>query len=86
MLDPAPRVVLDPEIGMLAVGATASDSQIASDIYYHTMPVLTRAEDHLGGYQALPEGDSSKSSTGSWNKPNSGGMQTRRHSRAWRRW
>ena len=57
MLDPAPRVVVDPEIGMLAVGATASDSQIASDIYHHTMPVLTRAEDHLGGYTALPEGD-----------------------------
>ena len=57
MLDPAPRVVVDAEIGMLAVGATASDSQIASDIYYHTMPVLTRAEDHLGGYAALPEGD-----------------------------
>ncbi len=57
MLDPAPRVVVDPEIGMLAVGATASDSQIASDIYHHTMPVLSRAEDHLGGYAALPEGD-----------------------------
>ncbi|MDE0234710.1 MAG: bifunctional aldolase/short-chain dehydrogenase [bacterium] len=57
MLDPAPRVVLDPEIGMLAVGATTSDSRIASDIYRHTMPVLTRAEDHLGGYAALPEGD-----------------------------
>lgn len=57
MLDPAPRVVVDPEIGMLAAGATASDSRIASDIYYHTMPVLSRAEDHLGGYEALPEGD-----------------------------
>ena len=31
--------------------------QIASDIYHHTMPVLTRAEDHLGGYAALPEGE-----------------------------
>lgn len=57
MLDPAPRVVLDPEIGMLAVGATASDAKVASDIYHHTIPVVTRAEDHLGGYQALGEGD-----------------------------
>ena len=57
MLDPAPRVVLDPEIGMLAVGATASDAKVASDIYHHTIPVVTRAEDHLGGYQALSEGD-----------------------------
>lgn len=57
MLDPAPRVVLDSEIGMLAVGATASDAKVASDIYHHTIPVVTRAEDHLGGYQALSEGD-----------------------------
>ena len=57
MLDPAPRVVVDPEIGMLAVGATASAAGVASDIYHHTMPVLVRSEDHLGGYQALPEGD-----------------------------
>ena len=57
MLDPAPRVVLDPEIGMLAVGASASDAKIASDIYHHTIPAVTRAEDHLGGYAALPEGD-----------------------------
>ena len=57
MLDPAPRVVLDPELGMLTIGATASAAEIASDIYSHTMTALTRAEDHLGGYQALPEGD-----------------------------
>lgn len=53
MLDPAPRVVLDPELGMLAIGRTAADAAIASDIYHHTIPVLERAEDHLGGYQAL---------------------------------
>ena len=33
------------------------DARIAGDIYRHTMPVLERAEDHLGGYVALPEGD-----------------------------
>ena len=57
MLDPAPRLVLDPEIGMLAIGATASAAGIASDIYHHTITTLVRAEDHLGGYVALPEGD-----------------------------
>lgn len=57
MLDPAPRVVVDPEIGMLAIGATAPAAAVASDIYHHTMPVLIRSEDHLGGYEALPEGD-----------------------------
>lgn len=57
MLDPAPRVVVDPEIGMLTVGATAAAAQVAADIYHHTIPTLTRSEDHLGGYEALPEGD-----------------------------
>jgi len=56
-LDPAPRIVLDPELGMLAAGPTAKDASIAADVYDHTMPVLERAEDHLGGYQALPAGD-----------------------------
>lgn len=56
MLDPAPRVALDPELGLLAIGATAADSAIASDIYHHTIPVLERAEDHLGGYTALSAG------------------------------
>jgi len=56
-LDPAPRIVLDPSLGMLAVGRTVKDAAIAADIYDHTMPVLERAEDHLGGYRALPPGD-----------------------------
>lgn len=57
MLDPAPRVVLDPELGLITAGRTAKDARIAADIYHHTMPVLERSEDHLGGYAALPEGD-----------------------------
>ncbi|MGI9603065.1 MAG: bifunctional aldolase/short-chain dehydrogenase [Acidimicrobiales bacterium] len=56
-LDGAPRVVLDPELGMLTAGPTVGAAQIAADIYHHTIPVLERAEDHLGGYVALPEGD-----------------------------
>jgi rhamnose utilization protein RhaD (predicted bifunctional aldolase and dehydrogenase)/NAD(P)-dependent dehydrogenase (short-subunit alcohol dehydrogenase family) len=56
-LDPAPRVVLDPSLGMLTAGPTLKDAQIAADIYHHTIPVLERAEDHLGGYRALPASD-----------------------------
>ena len=56
-LDPAPRVVLDSELGMLTFGATIKDARIAADIYRHTFPVLQRAEDHLGGYRALPAAD-----------------------------
>ena len=57
MLDPAPRVVLDPDLGMLALGRTAGEAAIVADVYHHTIPVLERAEDHLGGYRALPAAD-----------------------------
>ena len=53
MLDPAPRIILDQEFGMLTVGASAHDAQVAADIYHHTMPVLERVEERLGGYVAL---------------------------------
>lgn len=52
MLDPAPRVVLDPELGLLAAGRTAADAAIVAEIYEHTMDVIERAE-RLGGYRAL---------------------------------
>jgi rhamnose utilization protein RhaD (predicted bifunctional aldolase and dehydrogenase)/NAD(P)-dependent dehydrogenase (short-subunit alcohol dehydrogenase family) len=54
MLDPAPRVLLDPELGMLTAGPSVRDAQIAADVYHHTIPVLELAEDRLGGYVALP--------------------------------
>jgi NAD(P)-dependent dehydrogenase (short-subunit alcohol dehydrogenase family) len=53
MLDPAPRVVLDPELGMLTVGLQAKDADIAADIYHHTIDVLTECEDRLGGWVPL---------------------------------
>ncbi len=52
-VDPAPRIVLDPELGMLTAGRSVAAASIAADIYHHTMPVLARAEDHLGGYVPL---------------------------------
>jgi rhamnose utilization protein RhaD (predicted bifunctional aldolase and dehydrogenase)/NAD(P)-dependent dehydrogenase (short-subunit alcohol dehydrogenase family) len=56
MLDPTPRVVLDPAWGVSTVGRSAKDAAIVSDIYDHTMDVILRAE-ALGGYQALPARD-----------------------------
>ncbi|TWP46112.1 bifunctional aldolase/short-chain dehydrogenase [Lentzea tibetensis] len=56
MLDPAPRVVLDPELGVLTAGRRAKDADIAFDIYAHTIGIITRA-DALGGYRALPASD-----------------------------
>ncbi|MDZ7752406.1 MAG: bifunctional aldolase/short-chain dehydrogenase [Gammaproteobacteria bacterium] len=56
LLDPAPRVVLDPELGLVAVGRDAGEADAVADIYRHTMGVIGRAE-ALGGYRALPEKD-----------------------------
>lgn len=53
MLDPAPRVILDPEWGMLTVGQRPSDAVIAADIYEHTMDIITTCEDRLGGWRPL---------------------------------
>ncbi|WP_420640239.1 bifunctional aldolase/short-chain dehydrogenase [Candidatus Poriferisocius sp.] len=57
MVDLAPRIIVDPEIGLLGIGETAKASGVAAEIYAHTIPVLERAEDHLGGYVALPAED-----------------------------
>ena len=54
MLDPAPRVVLDAEFGMLTAGPTAKDAAIAADVYRHTMQVIETCEDRLGGWRPLP--------------------------------
>lgn len=56
MLDPAPRIILDPDYGMCAVGRTAKDTAITSDIYRNTREIILRAT-ALGGYEALPEHD-----------------------------
>jgi NAD(P)-dependent dehydrogenase (short-subunit alcohol dehydrogenase family) len=54
MLDPAPRVVLDPQIGLAAVGRTARDAAIVEELYDHTVDVILRAE-ALGGWRAVSE-------------------------------
>jgi rhamnose utilization protein RhaD (predicted bifunctional aldolase and dehydrogenase)/NAD(P)-dependent dehydrogenase (short-subunit alcohol dehydrogenase family) len=53
MLDPAPRVILDPELGLATAGRTVKDAAIAAEIYEHTMDIIERAG-RLGGYRALP--------------------------------
>jgi len=56
MLDPAPRVVLDPELGMCTLGRSAKDASIVADIYEHTIDIILRST-ALGGFQALPAKD-----------------------------
>lgn len=56
MLDPAPRVVLDAQLGLCTAGRTAREAAIAEDIFRHTIDVVLRAA-ALGGYRALPAQD-----------------------------
>ncbi len=56
MLDPSPRVILDPELGVVTAGRTAKDAAIAFDIYAHTIEIIERAT-LLGGWTALPARD-----------------------------
>jgi NAD(P)-dependent dehydrogenase (short-subunit alcohol dehydrogenase family) len=56
MLDPAPRAVLDPELGLCTLGRTAKDAWIVADLYQHTMEVVERAT-RFDRFEALPERD-----------------------------
>ena len=56
MLDPAPRVIIDPDLGVCTLGRSAQDAHIAADIYAHTIEIILRAT-ALGGYEALPAAD-----------------------------
>lgn len=56
MLDPAPRVILDHEFGLVSVGQTAKDASIIEDIYDHTIDIILRAS-KLAEYKALPGQD-----------------------------
>lgn len=51
-LDPAARVVLHPELGLLTAGRTAAEARAAETIYRHTMDTIAAAT-RLGGYREL---------------------------------
>jgi len=53
-VDPAPRVLLDPRLGMLTAGRTSAAAGTTADIYRHTMTAIQQAS-ALGGYR--PAGD-----------------------------
>jgi rhamnose utilization protein RhaD (predicted bifunctional aldolase and dehydrogenase)/NAD(P)-dependent dehydrogenase (short-subunit alcohol dehydrogenase family) len=56
MLDPAPRIILDPEWGMVVAGTSAHEVSIAQDIYAHTIDAIVQSTE-LGGWKALPPQD-----------------------------
>ena len=55
-LDPAPRVILDPELGLLAAGQSAAETGVILDIALHTAAIVERAES-LEEWRALPPAD-----------------------------
>jgi rhamnose utilization protein RhaD (predicted bifunctional aldolase and dehydrogenase)/NAD(P)-dependent dehydrogenase (short-subunit alcohol dehydrogenase family) len=55
-LDPLPRVVLVPGVGLFGVGNSAKDARIAADLAETTVEVIAAAE-RLGAYQSIPEPD-----------------------------
>ncbi len=55
-LDPLPRVILVPGLGLFGVGASARDAAIAADIAENTVQVITDAE-AIGEYKCIGEYD-----------------------------
>jgi NAD(P)-dependent dehydrogenase (short-subunit alcohol dehydrogenase family) len=56
MLDPNPRIVLVPGVGMWTAGKDARAARIVHDVYRHTMSILEGAE-AAGGYESLNDDD-----------------------------
>ena len=55
-LDPMPRLVLVPSLGLFGVGATVKDAAIAADLAETAIRVITDAE-AIGRFDPLPEAD-----------------------------
>ncbi|GIT78787.1 short-chain dehydrogenase [Leifsonia sp. LS1] len=53
-IDPAPRVILDPELGLLTAGMSRSAADAVHDIALHTMDIV-EAADRQAGYRSLDE-------------------------------
>jgi len=55
-LDPDPRIILVPGLGLIAAGASDKAARIAADVYEHTIAVIEAAE-AIGRYEVLPTAD-----------------------------
>jgi len=55
-LDPLPRVVLVPGVGLFGLGRSKKDARVASDVAENTIAVITDAE-AVGRFESLPEKD-----------------------------
>jgi rhamnose utilization protein RhaD (predicted bifunctional aldolase and dehydrogenase) len=55
-IDPAPRIVLDPEFGLCALGVNADCAEVAAELYRRDIEVISRASAH-DIYRSAPEQD-----------------------------
>ena len=55
-LDPLPRVILVPGLGLFGLGGSAKDAAIAADIAENTVDVIDAAE-RMSSYRPIPEED-----------------------------
>jgi rhamnose utilization protein RhaD (predicted bifunctional aldolase and dehydrogenase)/NAD(P)-dependent dehydrogenase (short-subunit alcohol dehydrogenase family) len=55
-LDPWPRVVLCPGLGVIGLGKSLDDARIVGDVYEHTVAVIDAAE-RLGRFEPVGEAD-----------------------------
>jgi len=55
-LDPSPRVILVPCLGLFGLGRSKNDAAIAADIAVNTVETITGAE-AIGRFEPLPEAD-----------------------------
>lgn len=55
-LDPDPRVILIPGLGLVTAGTTPKEASIAADLHEHLIDVVEMAET-IGRYEVLPLGD-----------------------------
>ena len=55
-LDPYPRVILVPGLGLFGLGASAKDAAIAADIAENTVDVVSAAE-AMSRYESIPQED-----------------------------
>lgn len=54
-LDPAPRVALDADLGLVTFGRTAAEARAAGDIARHTLAAISLAQS-MGGYEPVGDG------------------------------
>ena len=69
-LDPVPRLILVPGLGLFAMGASAKDAAVAADLAETMVEVITAAE-RLGTFQPFAKPTSSTWNTGRSSRPSS---------------